>query len=257
MIPAGGRASRLSPLPFSKELFPIGFDTYGKEGELRAKVSCHYLLEKMRIAGITKTYIVMRKGKWDIPNYFSHDLLDMSLAYVVVRDTEGVPYTLDHAYPFVERTNIAFGFPDILFKPADAFRNLRRHLEDTDADIVLGLFPVERKEKWDIVETSEDGRICRVLVKPEKASSNYTWVIAVWTPAFTRFMNRYINSEESRNKEGELYLSDVIQAAIEHGLSVRGEFFDNGVCVDIGTTEDLIKAINEMITEIRGEWNEN
>jgi glucose-1-phosphate thymidylyltransferase len=85
LIPAAGLASRLSPLPCSKELFPIGFKASSRGHNLNPKVVCHYLLEKMRLAGITNAYIVIREGKWDIPAYFGDgSILDMHLAYRLI-----------------------------------------------------------------------------------------------------------------------------------------------------------------------------
>ena len=50
----------------------------------RPKVVCHYLLEKMRLAGITKAYIVLKECKWDIPDYLRDGaLVDMQLAYLL------------------------------------------------------------------------------------------------------------------------------------------------------------------------------
>ena len=69
-IPAGGQASRIAPLPCSKELFPVGLHTAAEGRGSPAKVVAHYLLEKMRFAGITNAYIVLRPRKWDIPAYF-------------------------------------------------------------------------------------------------------------------------------------------------------------------------------------------
>ena len=54
LIPAAGQATRLSPLPCSKELFPIGFGASKTGHNLVPKVVCQHLLEKMRLAGITK-----------------------------------------------------------------------------------------------------------------------------------------------------------------------------------------------------------
>ena len=48
LIPAGGQATRLAPLPCSKELYPIGFRFAEADHSLRPKVVSHYLLEKMR-----------------------------------------------------------------------------------------------------------------------------------------------------------------------------------------------------------------
>ena len=70
LVPAAGSGKRIAPLPCSKELFPIGFQLANGKSEPRAKVVSQYLLEKFRIAGITTAYIVLRKGKWDIPAYF-------------------------------------------------------------------------------------------------------------------------------------------------------------------------------------------
>ncbi len=57
LLPAGGTATRIAPLPCSKELYPIGLHSVGQDGSLRPKVVSHYLLEKMRSANITKAYI--------------------------------------------------------------------------------------------------------------------------------------------------------------------------------------------------------
>jgi len=94
LVPAGGQASRIAPLPCSKELYPIGFRSTDAGHGLQTKVVSHYLLEKMRLAGITKAYIVLRPGKWDIPAYFGDGLfLNMHLAYLMMRSPLGVPYT--------------------------------------------------------------------------------------------------------------------------------------------------------------------
>ena len=126
LVPAAGRATRIAPLPCSKELYPIGFRPVDGGRSVRAKAACHHLLEKMRFAGIAKAYIVLGKNKWDIPNYFGNGLmLDMNLAYLTLSASSGAPYTLDEAYPFVRHSVIAFGFPDIVFEPDDAFVRLR------------------------------------------------------------------------------------------------------------------------------------
>src|SRR5688572_17155863 len=129
LIPAAGRAVRLAPLPCSKELYPIGFQA-AQEGS-RPKVVGHFLLEKMRAAGITKAYMVLRQGKWDIPAYFNDGrMVGMDIAYRVVPDSPSVPHTLDGAYSFTKNTLVAFGFPDILFRTRDAYaRMLSRQLE--------------------------------------------------------------------------------------------------------------------------------
>ena len=116
LIPAAGAGSRISPLPGSKELYPIGFRV-ATDGSLRPKVVCHYLLESMHLAGIRKAYMLLRNGKWDIPTYLSDDaLVDMNLGYLIVDSLFGVPYTLDCACEFGQDAGITLGFPDIIFQ---------------------------------------------------------------------------------------------------------------------------------------------
>ena len=193
LIPAAGQAKRISPLPCSKELYPVGFWRSPDEKEGRPKVVCHYLLEKMRAAGITKAYIVLRQGKWDIPAYLQDGAIaGMHLAYLMLGLPYGVPYTLDQAYPFVRDAIIAFGFPDILFRPDDAFSRLLSHQESSQADITLGLFPAEHPYKVDMVDLNQEGRVQRIIIQPSHSSLRYTWGIAVWTPVFTQFLHDYV-----------------------------------------------------------------
>ncbi len=71
---------------------------------------------------------------------------------------------------------------------------------DTSADIVLGLFPVDEPNKWDMVDISNQGRVKQVLIKPIKSNLRYNWIIAVWTPVFTHFMHKYLSTiQEGKN----------------------------------------------------------
>ncbi len=258
LIPAGGLATRIGPLPCSKELYPIGFRQVDKDDILCPKVVCNYLLEKMRIAGVTKTYIVLRNGKWDIPAYLGDgEMLDMHLAYLIMRLPFGAPYTIDQAYPFVKDSLVAFGFPDIIFKPDNAFVKLLERQADSNADIVLGVFPVDRPQKWDMVDISKDGKIKQVLIKPIRTDLQYTWIMAIWTPVFTSFMHKFLvdileEQEQNTNenniiRQRELFVGDVIQAAIDNNLNVEGVIFSDSTCLDIGTPDDLVKAIRSEI----------
>ena len=81
----------------------------------------------------------------------------------------------------------------------------------------------------------------------------YSWEIAVWTPVFTRFLHNYLLSRQSIfnetrsgiNPEGEneLFVGDVIQAAIKSTIKVDSVIFKDGSFLDIGTPEDLAEAV--------------
>jgi glucose-1-phosphate thymidylyltransferase len=246
LIPAGGRATRLSPIPCSKEIYPVGFGCI--EGRVHPKVVSHYLLENMRVAGVARTYIVMRDGKWDIPAYFGGgSMLDMDLAYLLAGSSPGVPYTLDRAYPFVRQTVVAFGFPDILFDSETAFSDLLDRQETTNADAVLGLFPADRPSVMDMVDVDDDGRVRAIVIQPAQTNLSLSWDVAVWTPAFTEFLHNYLKCHKSAAAaHRELSVGGVIQAAIEHGLLVEGIQVSDAPYLDIGTPEGLMQALKRF-----------
>lgn len=245
LLPAGGQATRISPLPGSKEVYPIGFRAI-EDGSLRPKVVCHYLLEKMRLAGIRKAYIILREGKWDVPAYLGDGaMLDMHLAYLMLGLPFGVPYTLDQAYPFAQNALVALGFPDVLFQPEDAFVHVLARQAATQADVVLGLFPSDHPHTADMVEFDDKGRVQQIIIKPAQTDLRYTWMIAVWTPVFTEFMHHYLASVDATNQP-ELFIGDVIQTAIGQGMAVQSVLFPNGQCLDIGLPENLIKAVRDF-----------
>ena len=252
LIPAAGSANRISPLPCSKEILPVGFSG-DNDARPKLRVACHYLLDNIRRAGTQKACIVLRKGKWDIPGYFEDGgLADMNLCYCLTREKGGVPFTLDTAYKFVHDKTVLFGFPDILIKPRTAYIDLLQQLNKERADLVLGLFNAHQTSKVDMVALGESGRIRHVDIKPRRTPLKYTWMMAVWTPLFSRFLNRFVKALSSKDSahglsddfaDGkEVYFGDVINAAIKKKLKVEKVIFRDGDYLDIGTLEDLRRA---------------
>jgi glucose-1-phosphate thymidylyltransferase len=253
VLPAGGRGTRIAPLPCSKEIFPIGFRKAEGANGVRPKVVSHYLLEKMRMAGIRKAYFILREGKWDIPKYFVDGaLVEMNLGYLMMRLPFGAPYTIDQAYHFVRDSIVAFGFPDILFEGDDAFLKLLERQASTKADVVLGLFPVEQYWTMDMVEVGSQGEVRSIVIKPAVSNLECGWIIAVWTPVFTQFLHEHLarlpqpnerTFERSADVPSELSVGHVLQAALREGLRMQGVQFPRSSYLDIGTPDDLSKAV--------------
>jgi glucose-1-phosphate thymidylyltransferase len=254
LVPAGGSASRLSPLPFSKELYPVGFDRIGNDTVLKPKVVSHFLLEGIRRAGVEKAYIILRPGKWDLPDYFKGgSMIDLSLGYLVTDLPFGVPYTLDQAYPFVKNDYVAFGFPDIIYSPQNAFSQLIKKQITTNADIVLGLFEATNCNKVDMVETDANGQIIDIRIKPQETNLHHTWLNAVWSPKFTEFLHVFVkdhkndlmslHSDLDVDAIQEVFIGEVIRSAGKHNLKTQTLVFNQGRYLDIGTPEDVVKAV--------------
>lgn len=256
LVPAAGTASRIQPIPCSKEVLPLGFRPDGPEGRLRPRAAAETLLEAMDRAGAGRAYVVLRTGKWDVPAFLEDGGPDgPALAYLVTPGTAGVPFTVEAALPFLAGSRVVFGFPDIVFEPPGALERLIERQEERGADVVLGLFPAERPEKMDMVRLDSDGAVRSLVIKPDDTELRHTWILAAWTPAFTEFLAGWCRRERERRADPEPgpdapeepYLGHVVQAALEQGIEVDAVVFEEGSYVDIGTPRELASAMAERV----------
>jgi glucose-1-phosphate thymidylyltransferase len=252
LIPAAGLARRISPLPCSKEILPVGLQGADNTNHSGPKVVSHYLLEEMCMANTSTVFIILRKGKWDIPAYFGDGkLLGISVAYLIMDLPFGVPYTINQAFPFIKDSMVIFGFPDIIFQPQNAFVQLLQKQKESKSDIVLGLFSTHPSHTGDMVTLGQDGKLGSIQTNPESIDQGLTWIIAAWTPHFSYFLNEHITSRQGSGHENktdashsnELLMGDVFQAALENGLSTEVVHFPEGSFLDIGSPANLAKIM--------------
>jgi glucose-1-phosphate thymidylyltransferase len=205
----------------------------------------------MQLAGAPSAYIVIRDGKWDIPAYLGDgSRLGISIAYLMMNAPFGVPFTMDQAYSFLKNAVVLFGFPDVLFFPVDGFKTMLQRQQETRADIVLGLFEAPEPGKVDMVQLNEEGHIVGIEIKNPESKARYCWINAVWTPAFTEYLHRFVKNDlETRQQQGtsadpnaEIQIGAVLANAIQAGLSAVPVIFEHGHFLDIGTPADLLKA---------------
>lgn len=253
VVPLAGSANRISPLPMSKELFPIGFHPAGPDGEPRAKPVCLYLLEQMRRGGVRRAFLVLRPGKWDIPAYLQDGaLVGLDLAYLVMPYGYGVPYTVDRAFPFVQGARVAFGYPDIIIEQDDVIATINTVQAESGADVVLAAFPSADPDNWGMIDFDDHLRVHHLAEKPGRTHMTHTWGAAVWGPAFTRFMHDQLAQMRAdvvqRTADGtarEIQIADIMLAAIDHGMSFRAHLFPHGTLRDIGRPSTLVQAVRD------------
>jgi len=243
LIPSAGRATRLGRLPHSKEIHPVGVSP--------PRAVCEFLLDSLVAAGIQLGYVILRPGKWDIPEHLEGLELDIDLAYLTIENSPSVAHTLDRAHPFVAGRRVALGFPDIVFQPRDAFQQVLDRQEATDAPLVLGLFPTDQGPRSDMVELDDDGRARRIVIKEPGTDLRFMWSIAIWTPRFTDYLHRFLErpalAREAASGHGrELFIGDVVQAAIDDGLEVQTVVFADGSILDVGTPASLRLAEQQL-----------
>ncbi|HKO91323.1 MAG TPA: hypothetical protein VJU61_09235 [Polyangiaceae bacterium] len=247
VIPGGGSGQRLAPLPCSKELLPLGFRATAQGA--RPRVIASYLVDALREAGVEQVYWLIDRSKTDIVQYFGGGAeFGVQLVYAPTDASPSVVHTLVSAAAFLRGRHVLFGFPDIVFEPAGALGVLRRRLFERGADVVLGSVPAAPEIAADRVLVGPEGRALEIRIKPLHSSWPQVWILAAWAPSFTRFLERWLPERTAAGAAhagaaSELYLGHALQAAIEAGMSIEVETFQEGSFIDVGTAPGFASAL--------------
>lgn len=114
------------------------------------------------------------------------------------------------------------------------------HLEQTDADGVLFVSPVDDPRRFGVA-VLEDGYVKRLVEKPRQPVSNLAVVgvyyIRNWR-LFKKALRRVIDGDIQT--AGEYYLADALQVMIEEGARLRAETVE--VWEDCGTLDALLQT---------------
>lgn len=248
LIPAAGKGERLAPLPFSKELFPIGKQKFfPEEVGYHPKTVSQYLIDQMKEAGTKKLLFIINKYKWDILQYYGNGSeQNVEIGYLVQEKMLGMPFALDMAFNWVDSSTITlFGMPDTIFIPNNAFSQLLEIHSTHEADLTLGLFPTKKPHKFGMVDFSTND-FNYTIDKPDSTNLTYMWGIACWNYTFAEFMHLYLLNQT--NPSNEIVLGTIFQAAKNCGLKVKVNPFENGSYWDIGTLDDLF-SVQDKITQ--------
>lgn len=248
LIPAAGLAKRLGMAHGSKELLPI---QAGSPNGLTRVVS-DYLLEQMVHAGCQRVFFIIRPGKWDIVEHFSHGAnFGCSIGYLMMDAPYGPPFTLSQAIPFIEDSWVLTGFPDILLDPPDVCAQVVHQLHNSNADIVLATFPSGPEDGCDLAEVDAEGHVFKIVPKeynPVWRDDSRTWLIAAWQPSFTTLFADIVDKLRSKadampvGSNPEWPLGVILMEALKAHLIIDAVHFKDGRFLDIGTPERLAQA---------------
>jgi dTDP-glucose pyrophosphorylase len=215
VVPAAGFATRLQPLPISKEMLAVG-----------TRPVMDYIVVRMRAGGCTRLRIVTRPEKEDVITH----AVDLG-AEVVLGHPESVSASLHAGIADLADDDIVLiGFPDSLWEPVSGYRRLVEAVRN-GADVALGLFRIDPKHltRSDVVVFGPKGTIAGVDVKPSVPASDWIWGCAAGRAALWAGLDQV---------EWPGALIDVL---CREGRDVRGiELSD--VWLDVGTKESLARA---------------
>jgi len=237
-------------MPGSKELVTIGFQQTSVAGHTHyaPKAISHYLVESMALAGAENIFFVIGREKYDVVKFYGDgSRFGVNIAYLFQEALNGMPFAIDLAYDWItDETITLFGMPDTLIEPQNAFSQLLTAYHHHGDDVTLGLFTTDKPHKFGMVEL--DGRdVTRIIDKPAHTSLRYLWGMAVWNYKFASLMHDYLKQELATGITAEVVLGDVFVYAMAQGLTVRGYAFDAGRYLDIGTVDDLYRAMTHAL----------
>jgi len=228
-------------------LFPVGYQDFIVDNKLhkRPKVVSQYILENCVNAGAEKVIFIVGEGKWDLIKYYNDGRrFKTDIAYLYQEVQSGMPDALNLAYNWIKDSIVLFGMPDTIIEPNDVlsrlveFHNLKKY------DLTLGLFKTDNPSKFGMVEFTLDGKVVRTTDKPLKTNLEYMWGCCCWGPGFTKLMKEHLGHKNSL--ENEIVFGDIINIAILKNLNVGSFCFDDGQYLDIGTCEELDKALKKF-----------
>jgi glucose-1-phosphate thymidylyltransferase len=214
VIPAAGFATRLGPMPFSKEMIEI-------DGE----PVIERLVSRMEAGGCTEIRVVTRPEKADVRQYARQ----RGLRVVLARPPHvGASVSAGLSCCGAEML-VALGYPDTLWEPLDGFATLRA-LVGGRTEVVLGLFETPDAARSDVVLTDQSGRVTDILVKPPQPPTTLIWGCLVAQAGALAGIERVE------------WPSDLLRPLIAEGR-IKAHYLSDR-WLDIGTQEALERALD-------------
>jgi len=167
ILPMAGKGSRVQPIAFSKELYPVA---YRKQHFAISEFSVRAMLR----AKVDEIKLVINPNKLDLAKYYATYNAPLSMYFY---NSPSLPEScLFPIFGLHDDDICLFGLPDTIFSPRDCYVKIRRCLKK-GVDICLGLFKVDDGSKFDSVKISGKKDVLKVEVKKSPPLSNWIWGI--------------------------------------------------------------------------------
>ncbi|MGH9481454.1 MAG: sugar phosphate nucleotidyltransferase [Terriglobales bacterium] len=211
IVPAAGRASRLQPLPGSKELLPLGWEHAAAGDGGRLRVVSDHILDRMRLAGAERICLVVAPEKADLLRFYGASDHAGQFLFVVQPRPAGLCDAVFRAAPCARPDEaVLIGLPDTVWYPRAAYaRSL-----DKPAHLIT--FPVAHPEEFDAVVAGAGDRVARVEVKQPGPPARRVWGAMHFAGSEFHALCAFWRQRGQRDQ----YLGDLLNAWIASGREV-------------------------------------
>ncbi len=252
ILPAGGRARRIHG--FFKEMMPIGINENDKS---KFVVSSERILECILAAGASSVHYLLNAEKSFIAEYYARQELftgRVNFNYISKEiENKGLPYALNSLYDQLKEFDyVLMGFPDNFIEPAESFKIVLQFCKAERADLTLGLYKTDSRNKGGYVRFDPQTKV--VLSHVDHTSPNFPssadnlWAIACWNPTFTEFIHKCLLSRTSP-RDRDLPFGILIDEALSaSSFRVLGTFVDEnrGFHWDITDPEKYFNLLRQL-----------
>jgi len=231
-----GLGSRLQPIGFSKELYPVAYKN-------RHYAISEFSVRAMIRAQVDEIKLVINPDKTDLVKYYSK--YDAPIGMYLFKSPSLPESCLYPLFSLSDEDIIMCGLPDTIFAPADGYVQVKKSVE-AGADISLGLFKVADGSKFDSVKLDKKGKVKGVKVKQSPPLSDWIWGIWAARVKTARKLAKIIYYQNQKSGEKLLGLGfDKLaqqKGVMMTGIKLSHDYFD------VGDMEAVVRA-NQVINK--------
>ena len=233
LILSGGKGTRLRPLTFTqaKQLVPVA-----------NKPVLFYGIEALRDAGIADIGIIVGDTRDEIRAACGDgSRWGVRITYIEQEAPLGLAHAVLTARGFLGRDAFVMYLGDNILK--SGITSLVEKFRASRPNSLILLTPVPDPKMFGVAELREDGRVARLIEKPQDPKSDLA-LVGVYM-----FDEHIFEAAEAikPSGRGELEITDAIQYLVDHGYEVQPHLV-RGWWKDTGKIEDLLEA-NRLILE--------